>query len=314
MKHAIRRTAATLLLVGCAAVTFAQGEDVEPLRVVPVRNIHGHLFEGQFIDLACVYYDTYQQEIFICDPGAHRIAVATSGGVPTFSFGSEATLTSPGSLVVDEEGRIYVADQAYEGIRVFDYDGQPLADLDLSAVPTAERPLRPTALTRGADGTLYIVDALNKRIVVLSADGKRARAFKSPAARADLLLSPADIDLMPDGNLAIVDSQGVAVQIFTPEGSYLRGWGEHDIGYHNFSLPSGIAVDGAGRIFVSDTLRQDVKVFDSEGAFIMNFGGMGSGPGAVRYPVGVASDRDGRVFVVDKNNVRIQIFRVTGGP
>jgi len=314
LRHTFRQAVSILCVAGCAGAVFAQGEDVNPLRVVPVRSIHGHLFEGQFIDLACVYYDAYQQEIFICDPGAHRIAVATSGGVPTFSFGSEATLTSPGSLVVDEEGRIYVADQGYEGIRVFDYDGQPLADLDLSAVPAADKPLRPTALTRGADGTLYVVDALNRRIVIVSADGKRARAFKSPAARADLLLSPADIDLTPDGNLAIVDSQGVAVQIFTPEGVYLRGWGEHEIGHHNFSLPSGIAVDGAGRIFVSDTLRQDVKVFDSEGAFIMNFGGMGTGPGAVRYPVDVASDRNGRVFVVDRNNVRIQIFRVTGGP
>lgn len=299
------------LSAAMVTVVTAQARDADSLRVVPRRSIHGHLFEGQFIDPTCAFYDRHQDEIFVCDPGAHRIAVATSAGVPTFSFGSEATLVSPNGLVVDDEGRIYVADQGHEGIRVFDYDGQPLADLDVSAVPPADKPFRPVSLALAGDGTLYAVDPSNRRVVVLPADRKQAREFRSPPARADLLMSPTDIDLTPEGDLAIVDAQGVAVQIFTPEGDYLRGWGEHDVGHHNFSLPSGIAVDEEGRVFVSDTLRQDVKVFEADGSFLLNFGGLGSGPGAVRYPVDVVSDGNGRILVVERNNFRVQIFEVS---
>lgn len=257
-----------------------------------------------------MHYDRRQRELFVCDAGRRRIAVVNDAGVPTFSFGSDETLEAPRGVAVDREGRIYVADAVREGVRVFDYDGEPLDDVDLGAVPAGERPMRFSALALDDDGTLYLADRANGRIVIVAPDRASAEVIAPPPSRADLLRSPVDLERMPSGDLAVVDSSGLAVQIWSRDGRFLRGWGEHDVGRHNFSLPSGIAVDAQGRIFVSDTLRQDVKVFRADGTFLTNFGGLGSGPGAVRYPVDVASDGAGRIFVAEKNNLRVQIFEV----
>ena len=258
-----------------------------------------------------MYYDRVGEELYFCDPGARRIGIADRRGVPTYSFGSEETLNSPARVVVDHDGRILVADLGHGGVRVFDYDGSVLPDLDLAVLPQAERSPRINALGLAEDGTIYLVDAANRRIVALDGDGKYAGTITPPSDRTDLLVSPADLDVGPSGELVVSDSKGVAVQVYDPRGGFLRGWGAHAVGASDFSLPAGLAVDGKGRIYVADTLRQDIKVFSSDGRFLTNFGGFGVGRGQVIYPVDVASDRKDRLFVSEKGGRRIQVFQVS---
>lgn len=294
-----------------AAQTADRPRGPEPVLVIePIRGIYGHLLEGPFLQPSGVYYDRHQNEIFICDAGGRRIAIADDRGFPTFSLGSPKTLISPKRVAVDPSGRILVADVGYQGIRVFDYDGQVLRDLDLSGVPRAQKPLQASALALGEGGRLYILDAGNRRVVATGLDGSRPTVFQAPPGRKDLLQAPSDLDLTPEGNLAISDGRGLPVQIYEPSGKFVRGWGDHDVGLSSFSLPSGIAVDGEGRVYVADSLRQDIKVFSAKGEFLTNFGGWGTRPGQVRYPVDVASDKNDRVFVAERVGSRVQIYRV----
>jgi DNA-binding beta-propeller fold protein YncE len=315
----LRRVTALLLLGLCFVMHGPVGAQARRQRaperpgliIEPIRGIFGHLVEGPFQRPAGVYFDRHQKELLICDPGTRRIAIADDRGVPTFSFGSKSLLEAPRRVVVDSEGRIYVADSGHDVIRVFDYDGSSLGDLDLSELAPAELPLRAVGLALTDDEeTLYVLDANNKRVIVTDLAGSQARAFGPPPGTSDLLRTPIDLDIAPTGELVISDSSGLAVQVYLPSGKFLRGWGQHEVGMSNFSLPSGLAVDGAGRIFVADRLRQDVKVFDANGDFITNFGGLGRGPGEMTYPIDVGSDRVDRIFVAESAGRRVQIFRV----
>jgi sugar lactone lactonase YvrE len=297
-------------LVWSAGLTPVPGGETR-LVIEPVRALYGHLLEGAFLQPSGVYYDTHRQELYVADLGGRRIAIADRESFPTFSFGSRHTLVAPGRLVVDAEGRILVVDAGHPAVRVFDFDGRPLDDLDLGGLPDADNDTQVVALALDGDGKLYLLDHANRRVVVLDEQRRFVRAFSAPPRRDDLLLSPRDLDVLPDGRIVVSDGRGLAVQVYSARGKFLRGWGRHDVGMSNFSHPAGLCVDAASRIYVTDTLRQDVKVFSAEGEFITNFGGLGTRPGEVGYPVDVTTDRRGRLFVSERSGRRVQEFRVS---
>jgi sugar lactone lactonase YvrE len=297
-------------VVGAAPGTSPRAAERPRLAIEPVRALYGHLLEGPFLEPAGVFYDTRANELYVCDRGAHRIAIADERGFPVFSFGSKQTLTSARQLVVDEKGRIFVADGGHPHIRVFDYDGASLPDRIVAGPWDTARPVRPSSLALSPDGTLFLIDTANRRILRGDLDNGPFEPLRTHAARRDLLVAPADLEIAPDGNLVVSDQRGLAVQVYSPEGRFLRGWGRHEVGIADFSHPAGVAVDEAGRVYVADTLRQDVKVFTAEGEFITNLGGFGVGRGQFQFPEDVATDRRGRVFVSERAGRRVQVFRV----
>lgn len=306
-----RLTIVALALLLAASTARAQRNPRDSgLVVEPVRGIYGHLLEGRFGELSGLYFDPYRRELYVCDAGSRRIAIVDDRGVPTFSFGSSRNLVTPRHVVVDRSGRMVVADSGYRGLRMFDYDGAVLPDLDLSEVPEAGQPLRALALAFGPGGELYVLDGSNRRLIVLTLEGRLLRVQTAPPGRADLLRAPVDVDVGPGGEVVVADAAGLPVQVYAPDGTFLRGWGDHDVGLDSFSLPSAVAIDGEGRILVADTLRQDVKIFSPDGRFLTNFGGFGTRPGQLLYPVDVTTDREGRVFVAERAGRRVQIYRV----
>jgi DNA-binding beta-propeller fold protein YncE len=307
-----RRIPALLALLWAAHAASGAGPQ-ERIEVIPVRTIYGHLLAGRFLHPAGVAYDAVAREIFVTDLLGRCVGIADDRGVPIFTFGSAEVFKTPSRIAVDPEGRIYVADMAGHAVLVFDYDGEPLGEVDLSGAPAAERPLVPVGLARASDGTFYVLDSANRRVLVISPDGALA-TIGAPAGRVDLMRTPMDLELTPEGKLVISDAAGLAVQVYGPAGDFLLGWGRHDVGTADFSLPSGVAVDGSGRVYVVDGLRHDVKVFTPQGEFLTHFGGWGVGLGGLRYPVDVASDGGDRVFVTERGGQRVQVFRVRTVP
>lgn len=177
----------------------------------------------------------------------------------------------------------------------------------------------PRDLAIAPDGTLYLADSRNHRILHLDPEGTVLNAWgqfgatdytTNVIAPAGVFNEPWSVAVGPDGSVFVADTWNNRIQKFTAEGEFLAMWGQFGTAEisTNFWGPRGVAVDSEGRVYVTDTGNKRVVIFDSEGNPLSEFGGAGLGPGQFDEPVGIAVDDQGRVYIADTWNMRIQVM------
>ena len=314
--HSIRYTIFVALIISifCIGITEGLAEDnpINPpqtvLQVQPLFAFFQHMYNGFFNEPMGVYFDPKSQEIFVADTKNDLIGIFNSSGISLFAFGGNDDIKEPVKVISDGQGRILVLDIGRSKIKVYNYRGEFLKNLEH---PELQGKKIIGTMTFDHEGNLYIGENESGQILVFDpklnlklkfgGNGEGKGKFKS--------ISSIAIDKR-DGKIYVTDHQNnPAVQVFDRNGNYLLGWGEHQMGPNNFSLPGGIAIDSRGRIFVADTLRQDIKIFSSEGKLIDRFGGMGYRAGQVSYPVDIAIDPSDKIYVVEKTGRRVQVFQ-----
>jgi uncharacterized protein (TIGR03663 family) len=180
----------------------------------------------------------------------------------------------------------------------------------------AEQYNAPRAISFAPDGSFYVADSRNHRIVHLSAEGEILTTWGTFADAAQTeapggtFNEPWGVAVGPDGSVYVTDTWNHRVQKFSPDGQYLLGWGTFGQAEQPdaFWGPRGIVVGADGRVFVSDTGNKRIAVFTENGEFITQFGTAGVELGQLDEPVGLAMDTEGNLYVADTWNQRIQVF------
>ncbi|MBI3339649.1 MAG: TIGR03663 family protein [Chloroflexi bacterium] len=179
----------------------------------------------------------------------------------------------------------------------------------------------PRSLAFAPDGTLYVADSRNHRILHFDASGTLINQWGTPtgndpnnptaSAPPSTFNEPWGVAVGPDGSVYVTDTWNHRVQKFTSDGQFIKTWGTFGQGTQTdtFYGPRGIAVDSQGRVYVVDTGNKRVVVFDADGNYVTQFGSEGLDPGQFDEPVGIAIDANGRVYVADTWNQRIQSFQ-----
>ena len=174
----------------------------------------------------------------------------------------------------------------------------------------------PRGIAVAPDGSLFVADSRNYRIVhldptglYLNSWGSYANVLEGPAPEGTFN-EPWGVAVAPDGLVYVADTWNHRIQVFTPEGTFVRMWSEWQVQgvIDSFWGPRGIAVDAQGHVLVTDTGKQRVVVFDSQGNYLTQFGERGLAEGQLDEPVGIAVDTAGKVYVADTWNNRVQVF------
>jgi len=133
----------------------------------------------------------------------------------------------------------------------------------------------PHGVVFGTDGTLYVSDTQNQRVMAIDKAGKT---------------------LWTTGAKQIADVTGAAA------------------GESPFQLPSGITMDGKGRLVLIDPFEFKTFVLNPRtGKVLASYGESGNEDGRFGYPTGIDYDRDRDWFAVaDTANNRVQIIRLPG--
>ncbi len=175
----------------------------------------------------------------------------------------------------------------------------------------------PRSLAFARDGSFYVADSLNHRILHMDPDGGLLNSWGSFAQSTDQAAAPAGtfnepwgVAVGPDGSVYVTDTWNHRVQKFTKDGKPLAQWGIFGQAETLDALygPRGIAVDPEGRVYVADTGNKRIVVFDANGTPLTQFGSGGFEPGQFDEPVGITVDSSGKVYVADTWNQRIQTF------
>jgi sugar lactone lactonase YvrE len=177
----------------------------------------------------------------------------------------------------------------------------------------------PRDVAASPDGSLYIADSQNHRILHLSPDGTLLHSWGEFAASdyntnqmapEGRFNDPWGLAVGPDGFVYVADTWNNRIQKFTAEGDFVTMWGQFGAAesrYH-FWGPRGVAVDSQGRVYITDTGNKRVVIFDSDGTALGEVGGAGLGVGQFDEPVGIAVDDRNRVYVADTWNKRVQVL------
>ena len=177
----------------------------------------------------------------------------------------------------------------------------------------------PRALAAAPDGSLYVADSRNNRILHFDSSGALINAWgkssgndashPNPAAAPSTFNEPWGVAVGPDGSVYVTDTWNNRIQKFTANGQFIKMWTTGQAGQADvFYGPRGLAVDAKGRVYVADTGNKRIVVFDADGNFLTQFGSDGMEAGQFDEPVGVTVDASGNVYVTDTWNQRVQTF------
>jgi predicted membrane-bound mannosyltransferase/sugar lactone lactonase YvrE len=181
----------------------------------------------------------------------------------------------------------------------------------------------PRSLAFASDGTFYVADSRNHRILHFDASGTLIKQWGSPtgndpnnpvaSAPPSTFNEPWGVAVGPDGSVYVTDTWNHRVQKFTSDGQFVKAWGIFGQGTQTdtFYGPRGIAVDAQGRVYVVDTGNKRIVVFDADGNYVTQFGSEGLEPGQFDEPVGIAIDSNNMVYVADTWNQRVQTFQAS---
>jgi sugar lactone lactonase YvrE len=185
----------------------------------------------------------------------------------------------------------------------------------------------PTSVATDVSGRLYVTDALNDRVQVLTSAGDFIREFGGFGDADGAFSTPSGIaaagggengplgsgpGAAAAGDIYVADQGNHRIQQFDSAGNHIRSWGTFGGGRGQFNQPAAVAVRG-NTVVVADLNNDRVQRFTANGFFLGQFGGKGSANGRFDAPQGVAIDAQRNILVADTENNRIQVFDGSGG-
>ncbi len=204
-------------------------------------------------------------DVFVADPGAGTVSeFATGTTTPAIAVGSG--LINPDGLAFDANGDLFIADDGVPDVIEIPNTGSAGAFvagtqetvISSSTVFGGTALADATALAVGPDGTLYISDNGNKRVVFWNPI--TGQSGVTPATAANGLKSSWGIAVDSSNNLYVADSTLNEVFIFSPAGTIST------ITAPNVTQAVAVAVDASGSVLISDASTGNiVRVPDLSG-------------------------------------------------
>ncbi len=180
---------------------------------------------------------------YVADTHNNRVTIYEMAGAAATLVGRiEGRMRGPEGVLAHPNGRIYVAG-AWSGNVVAYADGMAVGELTgLSS---------PHDLALAPNGDIWLADAGNDRMLLLSPELKIKRELKGAPYDFDGVRYQ---DVLPDGTLIAADKNNHQVKVIGPDGALrlVLGTGDPGKGPGRFRTPEGIEAEG-DTLWISDS-------------------------------------------------------------
>ncbi len=200
------------------------------------------------------------EALFVADGGAGVVArIDRHGGCTLWGEGG---LVRPAGLALSGD-RLYVVDPPAHDLVAFDAAGRPVARFGGRGAGEGELNF-PTGVAAGPGGDLFVVDAMNFRIVRFRPDGTFVSSFGQGGDTVGDFGRPKAISAMGD-LLFVSDDLYDVVLVLDARGGFELALGGSGAGPGDLTLPAGVAASG-GRVYVADSYNHRIEAYDLLGA------------------------------------------------
>lgn len=219
------------------------------------------------------------------------------GGRGSGTFG----LREPCGVAIRDDV-VYVADTWNGRIQAFTLEGKWKA--------TAHDLFGPRGITVAPDGTVWVTDTGNKRLVAFDGELNRIRTLGHMGKGPEEFSDPVGIAAGPDGSLYIADAGNQRIQVLDPSAHFVRQVPVED---WKIGIEPQLDVDEDGTVYVSNPPRNTLLQLDSSGALKKTFTRDDAGQELSR-PSGVVIDRKNRLlYLINSGNNKVSKFELPGG-
>jgi predicted membrane-bound mannosyltransferase/sugar lactone lactonase YvrE len=242
--------------------------------------------------------DSRNHRIQKFDPAGNLLGVLGKGGTEPGSF------NEPWSVAVDVEGFIYVADTWNHRLQKFSPSFEFIATWGQPGSRSNPGPLDlfgPRDIVVAADGSLWVTDTGNKRLLHYSDTGEPLGSFGSQGDAPGSFNEPVGLSYDAQGRLYVADAWNARIQRFDADlsnaTSFPTGWSSQDVVAKPY-----VTVLTDGRIIASDPGKGLLLLLDRDG--------QPSGlwrPETDSQPLGVVALSDGGFAFSDVRRNQVQI-------
>jgi len=238
----------------------------------------------------------------------------------------------PVQVVCNEDGDLFVSDEATHRITRFKEDGEFVAKWGAEGSGPGELK-GPTGIAFDPDGNLVVVDSQNHRVQRFTTNGEYLGGFGSQGSEPGQFDLPMGVHVDELGFIYVADWRNNRVQKLSANGDPVMVIGQEGSEDGEFKRPMGVAVDGHGDIYVCDWGNDRVQLFNQEGHYIWKFLGDASLSRSartymmtnampnrmremgkleeekyLRRPRSVRVDKEFRLFIPDYKSFRVQVY------
>jgi DNA-binding beta-propeller fold protein YncE len=240
-------------------------------------------------------------------------ALHAAAGLPVIKsvhlFDLKADFNCPSDVTVAPNGTIFVLDGINGAVKAFSSEGSYLFSSGTPGNAPAQLK-KPLGLDCAADGRIYIADTGNRRVQIMSPDGRFSDSF--PVGSCAGTESPDPVDVVIDekhNRCYVVDNENHGIAAYSlktgERESCFGGRGEKP---GKFQYPFLAALDRRSFLYVVDVLNTRVQVVNPEGRTMAFVGRWGVDRGRLFRPKGVCIDPDQRIYISDSYLGVIQVF------
>ena len=264
--------------------------------------------------------------VFFTDAGEHnRIHKLTpDGSVTTLAGGSEgfsdglattASFNTPSGLVLDDDGNLFVADTGNNRIRKITPEGQVSTVAGDGTAgyrdgPSAQAQFNgPIGVAVDAGGIIYVADAYNDRIRMITTDGqvstvagKGTPGYSDGDRNSAQFDTPCGVIAAIDGSLIVADTANDRLRKITPDGNVTT------LPTDDLSNPIGLALSHDNFLYVTELDRSRVIHVATDGTTRLIAGD--TDEARFNQPTGIAlsphSNRPPVLYVADSGNYLVR--------
>ncbi len=224
-------------------------------------------------------------------------------------FYLQAGFSCPSDVTVGRDGTIFVLDGIHGAVKAFSAQGQYLFSAGTPGSGPAQLK-KPLGFDCSADGQIYIADTGNRRVQIMSPEGRFTDSFPVKPCPGSGSADPVDIVIdEKNGRCYVVDNDnhGIAAYALTTHDRQ-SCWGGRGDRPGEFQHPFFVALDKRSFLYVVDVLNTRVQVVSPEGRTMAFVGRWGVDRGMLYRPKGVCIDPNGRIYISDSYLGVIQVF------
>jgi DNA-binding beta-propeller fold protein YncE len=223
-----------------------------------------------------------------------------------------ARFDQPSVIATGPHGIVYVvAGAAHDTIEGLSRSGR-LLSMWRPRVPGRSTTYDLTGAAVDARGHVFLTDALNQRVVQLSAAGRELSRWGA-ANGSGQLVAPNGVALDARSRAYVADASSNQVDVFSPAGIPLAHWGYYGTGSGQFDDPRAVAVDPEGNVYIADTGNGRIQKLSPVGRPLAAWGADGT-HSTRRFEdvTGLALDRAGDIYAVDALSNEVTEFSLSG--
>lgn len=297
VRRVVSLTGMICLLCSLAGLTDA----AEGMKVKVLASIAAEETLGSFNHPSGLFYDENKKRLYIADSLNRRIVSLDSEN----KFLAELTkkeIVLPVGIVRDGKGLFYIVDADRGEVLRLDVAKELVEPLQITGMPQGRYIFSPGRMALDKGDNIYIIDKLNKRVVMVDAAGEFVRAL---TVNAEDFYGFSDLRVDDEGYVNALDTIGRMVYIFDKKGGLVSSFGGSSSGL--FLFPVSIASGRGGLVYIVDRHAGKIMVFNRSGALQYTISKKGSRDGELVTPSYIYIDESNRIYVIDGN--RIQVFQ-----